>query len=320
MVRWVGRLAAAFVAFAATFHPLAAHSQSGSIIVPYGPGGLPDILARLMAQKLSDSTGSSYIVDNRPGAGGTLAASRAAKATPDGRTLLLTDIGVYALAPAMQSTLSYHPINDFAPITLAITGPLFLVVNSSLGVSSLKELVALAKKQPGMNYGSIGTGSSHHLAMAQFGRAAGLELTHVPYRGVQQATPALLGNQIPMMFVTLPSILGSLQQGTVRILAVGSAKRSSLLPDVPTVAELGYPGYEATTNMGFAAPAGTPPPVLTNLHAAFMKALHADDVKSRMQGLGMELIASTPEEFAATIKKDHDHYGRLVREIGVKAE
>jgi tripartite-type tricarboxylate transporter receptor subunit TctC len=191
MFRWSGGIAAAIVALAATFLPLPAHSQ-GSIIVPYGPGGLPDVLARLMAQKLSDATGTSYIVDNRPGAGGTLAAARAAKATPDGRTLFLTDIGVYALAPAMQPALSYHPLNDFAPITQAISGPLFLVVNSSLGVSTVQELVALAKKQPGMNYGSIGTGSSHHLAMAQFGRAAGLELTHVPYRGVQQVTPALL--------------------------------------------------------------------------------------------------------------------------------
>lgn len=324
MFQLVRSLAAALVAFVA-FLPVTSYSQGTTsdlnrIIVPYGPGGLPDVLARLVAQKMSDATGTPYIVENRPGAGGTIAAARAAKATPDGRTILLTDIGIYAFSPVLYPTQAYHPLNDFAPITQAITGPLFLVVNSSLGVSTIQELIALAKKQPGMNYGSIGSGSSHHLAMAQFGRAAGLELTHVPYKGVQQVTPALLGNQIPMMFVTLPSILGSVQAGTLRILAVGSSRRTSLLPDVPTIAESGYPGYEATTNMGFVVPAGTPSSIISSLNEGFVKALNAADVKSKMQSLGMEVVASTPEEFAATIKKDHDHYGPLVRKIGVKIQ
>lgn len=290
------------------------------LVLPYGTIGLPDILARLVAAKMSESMGQPVIVDNKPGAGGSIAYQFAAKAAPDGHTVLLASDADYAITPALNPKLPYDPGRDFTTVTQAIRGTFFLVANSSLGVNSVQELIALAKTRPGINYGSPGSGQTHHLAMAQFALIAGVNLTHVPYKGVAQATPALLSGDVSIMFVTLPSVLSHVKAGKLRILAAGSSQRSPLMPDVPTVAESGLPGFEIGLSMGFVVPAATPRAVIERLNAEFVKALKSPDTESRLVGLGMEVVAGTPEQFAEQLRKDQEHYPRLVRQIGLKID
>ena len=288
--------------------------------MPYGTTGLPDILCRIVGAKLSEALGQPVVVDNKPGAGGIIAYQFVAKSAPDGHVILLSSDADYAITPALHAKLPYDPKRDFTPVTQAIRGAYFLVANSALGVNSVKELIALAKARPGINYGSPGSGQTHHLAMVQFAGMAGVELTHIPYKGVAQATPALLAGDVSVMFVTLPSVASHVKTGQLRILATGTPLRSPLLPEVPTVAESGLPGFEVAVSMGFVVPAGTPRAVVGQLHTEFVKALRLPDIEARLVGLGMEVVAGTPEQFAEQIRKDQERYPRLVRQIGLKID
>jgi tripartite-type tricarboxylate transporter receptor subunit TctC len=290
------------------------------IVLPYGPTGLPDALARTIADGVSGRIGQSVIVENKPGASGIIAAQIAAKADADGHTLLLIDNNIYGINPAVFAQLPYDPLRDFAPITQAISGPMFLVANAALGVKSVQDLVAFAKAHPGMNYGSPGNATLHHLGMEQLALNAHIRLTHIPYKGVVQAVPALLTGDISSMFTAIVSVMPHVKAGKLVVLAVGGAERSKLMPEIPTVAEAGYPGFEVSTTMGFAAPAATPRPVIERLNKEFVAALKSESVAAKISQLGMEIVANTPEQFDAQIRKDQAHYLRIVRATNLKVE
>ena len=295
-------------------------ARSVRLVIPYGPTGLPDALARLLAQRLSDALGQQVVVDNKPGASGIIAAEIAAKSAPDGYTLFLTDNNLYGINPAIFPKLPYKPERDFAPVTQAIRGAMFLVVNASLGVNTVQEFVALAKKRGDINHGSPGNATLHHLGMAQLELLAGLKMTHIPYKGVAQATPALITGDVAVMFAALTSVAPHAKAGKLKILAVGAAQRSPLAPDIPSMTEGGFPAVEAGTSMGIAAPAGTPRPIIDRLNAELVKAIRAPEAEARFTAMGVEPVGNTPEQFAEQIRRDQEHYMRLVRDTGLKVE
>ncbi len=295
-------------------------ARSVRLVIPYGPTGLPDALARLLAQRLSDALGQQVVVDNKPGASGIIAAEIAAKSAPDGYTLFLTDNNLYGINPAIFPKLPYKPERDFAPVTQAIRGAMFLVVNASLGVNTVQEFVALAKKRGDINFGSPGNATLHHLGMAQLELLAGLKMTHIPYKGVAQATPALITGDVAVMFAALTSVAPHAKAGKLKILAVGAAQRSPLAPDIPSMTEGGFPAVEAGTSMGIAAPAGTPRPIIDRLNAELVKAIRAPEAEARFTAMGVEPVGNTPEQFAEQIRRDQEHYMRLVRDTGLKVE
>ena len=295
-------------------------SKPVRFVVPYGTGGLPDVMGRLVAQKMAEAIGQQVIIENKPGASGIIAAESVVKADPDGHTLFIGDIGHYALNPALQPKLPYDPLRDFAPVTLAVQGPLFLVVNPSLGVQSVRELVDLAKKRPGMNYGTPGNASVHQLAMEQFALLSGAKFTHIPYKGVAQAVPALITGDTLLMFVSPTSVAAQAKAGKLVILAAGSPQRSALMPEAPTVAEAGYAGFEAVTRIGFLAPAATPRAVIARLNSELVRALKSPEVEPRMPGLGALVVAGSAEQFTDQIRIDQANYARWVREAGVKLD
>ncbi len=296
-------------------------TKSIRLVLPNANVGLPDVLARLVAAKMSESVGQPVIVDNRLSAGGIIAGELVAKAAPDGHMVLLFGNGEYAVAPALYAAkMPYDPRRDFTPVTQALRGTYFLIANSSLGVNSVQELIALAKTRPGINYGSPGNGQVPHLAMAQFALMAGVQLTHVPYKGLAQSMPALLAGEISTMIATLTSVLSAVKAGKLRILAAASSQRSALMPDVPTIAESGLPGFEVEVSLGFLVPAATPRAVVERLNTEFVKALRAPETASKLAGFGMEVVAGTPEQFGERIRKDQEYYGQLVRQIGLKID
>ena len=319
--RWGRRiLVLATLMFSAAAFAQSYPSRPIRLVVPYGPVGLPDALARVVGQKVSETLGEQVVIDNKPGASGIIGAQFAAKAAPDGYTLFQTDNNLYAINPAVYPKLPYNPSRDFTPVTQAVRGYMFLVANPALGVNSVQELIALAKARPGIMYGSFGNATLHHLGMEQLKLMAKVDLTHVPYKGAAQATPALLSGDVSVMFASLTSVAPLAKAGKLRILAVGSGQRSSIMPEVPTVAEAGFPGFEVGTSMGFAAPAGTPRPIIERLNAEFVKALKSPEVQAKMPALGVEVVANSPEQFAEQIRKDQEHYSRLVRQIGLKVD
>ncbi len=291
------------------------------MIVPYAPSGLPDLVARLVGQLISADLGQQVLIDNRPGGSTVIGAGAAAKAAPDGYTLFLADVNSFAITPFVLPNLPYDVLRDFAPIAEASRGQFFLIANPSLNAASVQELVALAKAQPGkINYASPGNATVHHLVMEQFKLMAGIALTHVPYKGVIQATPALLTNEASVMFNTLPSVITHVKAGKLRLLAAGSLQRSPAAPEVPTVAESGYPGFEVSSGTGFAAPAGTPRPVIDRLNSAINRALKTPGLLDKMSGFGQRVIGGTPEQFAEQIRKDQELYSKLIRAINLKLD
>jgi tripartite-type tricarboxylate transporter receptor subunit TctC len=291
------------------------------LVLPNANVGLPDVLARMAAAKMTESMGQPVIVENKPSGGGVIAGETVAKAPADGHTILLFGNGEYAVAPALYGNkLPYDPARDFMPVTQAVSGPYFVVANSALGVSSVQELIALAKQRPGINYGSPGNGQVPHLAMAQFALLAGIDLTHVPYKGVAQSTPALLSGDISVMIVTLPSVAAHVKTGKLRVLATASSHRVPVLPQVATVAESGLPGYEFEVSLGFFVPTGTPRAVVERLHSELVKAFKTPESESRLATFGMDVIAGTPEQFAQRVARDQAYYGALVRRIGLKVD
>jgi tripartite-type tricarboxylate transporter receptor subunit TctC len=290
------------------------------IMVPYAAGGLPDVLARTVGQRVSELTGQPVIAENRPGAGGVVAAETVIRAQPDGSTLLVADSSIYSIGPVINRKLPFDPLRDLAPITLSSDAPIFLVVNAALPVHSLKELLALARSKPGLSYGSSGLGTAHHLAMELMRAMADIELTHVPYKGAAQSVPAVVAGDVAMAFGGLSSVLPHARSGRVRILAVNTAKRTSIHPDAPTVAEAGIPGYELGISIGFLAGAGTPRPIVEALSVEFNRAAATPEVRQRMVSLGLEPVGTTPEQFSDAIRNELRQYGELVKRAAFRID
>jgi tripartite-type tricarboxylate transporter receptor subunit TctC len=292
-----------------------------TLIVPFPPGGSTTVMARNVADKLSVSLGQQIVVENRGGAGGTIGTRFVARAAPDGYTILLSYTATMAIAPAMNVNAGYDPRKDFVPIGMIGAAPSVLVVNPSLPVHSVAELIAYAKAAPApLQYGSPGVGTVNHLAGEYLAAETGMKLQHVPYKGNGPALGDLLGGHIPMMFVPIPVALGNIKAGTLRGLAIGSAKRSSLLPDLPTLAESGVPGFEVALRYGLVAPAGTPPAIIARLNKDLNAALLTEDVKNRLATEGAESLPGTPEAYAADIAKEEKKWGGLVKQLGLKVE
>ena len=290
-------------------------------VVPFPAGGPLDIVARAIGQELTKSWGQPVIVDNRPGAGGNIGADLVAKAPPDGYTILMGAVSTHAINVALYSKLPYDPVKDFAPVTLITSVPNVLVVHPSLPVRNVKDLIALAKSRPGqLNFASGSTGSAGHLAGELFDSMAGVQMTHIPYKGAAPAVIDLIAGHVSLMFDNLASALPNIKAARVRAIAVTTLKRSSLLPDVPTISESGLRGFDVSTWFGIFAPAGTPPDVVTKLNGEIVRVLHTNDMRERLALLGAEPIGNKPDEFAAFIKTEIPKYAKVVKASGAKAD
>jgi tripartite-type tricarboxylate transporter receptor subunit TctC len=291
------------------------------LLVPFPPGGNTDIVGRFIAQKLSDSLGQQVYVENRGGAGGTIGAEAAAKSPADGYTLFFATTGTLASAPSMQPNLRYDPVKGFAPISTLANAPVVVLVAAPVPVNTLAELIQMAKAKPGqLKFGSAGTGHFVHLAGEMFKIAAGVELLHVPYKGVNAALTDMLGGRIDLMFDAPAQYEPHLQSGKVRALASASPKRLGRLPNVPTTVEAGLPGYELASWFGLAAPAGTPPEVISRVNAEVVKALATQEAADTLGKLGLEAAGSTPQQYAAMIVEDLAKWRKAVKAAGIKLE
>ena len=291
------------------------------LIVPFPPGGSTTVMARNVADKMSAALGQQIVVENRGGAGGTIGTRAAAKAAADGYTILLSYTGTFSIAPTAYDNPGYDPRKDFAPIGMIGVAPNLLVVTPSLPVHSVAELIAYAKAQPSpMQYGSPGVGTVNHLAGELLASETATKLQHIPYKGNGPALPDLLGGHIPMMFVPIPAVLGNVKAGTLRALAVSSAKRSSVMPELPTLAESGLPGFDVALRYGLVAPAGTPRAIIERLNKELNAALGSDEVKQRLATEGADALPGTPEAYAADIDREEIKWGALVRKLGLKVE
>ena len=308
---------AALALFAAAALPAAADSWPSKpvkIIVPFGPGGFTDVVARTLQKELAPALGQPIIIENRPGAGSTIGTDAVAKAAPDGYTLVMVST-THVISPHLYKKMTYDPIRDFAPVMKLVEGPYVMVVHPSLGVSTVQEFVALAKKRPNeIFFASSGNGSAQHLVGALFMQMAGVKLTHVPYKGSNAAMQDLLGGQVKLSFVGMPNALPNL--GKLKALAVTTTKRSPDLPDVPTMDEAGVKGYEATIWLGMLAPKGTPREIVDKLNADIRKVLADPEARKLMRKAGVEVATSTPEEFQALMERELDRWGKVVKETG----
>ncbi len=292
-----------------------------TIVVPFSAGGTTDILARVVGQAISGDLGQTVIIDNKPGAGGNIGAAAVARAPADGYTLLMGTVGTHAINEALYKKLPFDPTKDFAPLSRVAMVPNVLVVPVALPYKSVADIIAAAKAQPGkLTYASSGIGTSIHLSGELFKSMTGTEILHVPYKGSSPALTDLLGGQVMMMFDNLPSAMQHIRGGKLRALAVTAAKRSPELPDVPTVAEAGVKGFEATSWFGLFAPAGTPPQVVSKLNAAIVKALGSAEVKKKLSEQGAEPHPEKPEQFAAFIRAESAKWTKVVRDSGATAE
>jgi tripartite-type tricarboxylate transporter receptor subunit TctC len=291
------------------------------LIVPFPPGGNTDIVGRLIAQKLTESLGQQVYIENRGGAGGTIGAEAAAKSPADGYTLFFATTGTLASAPSMQPDLRYDPVKAFAPISTLANAPVVVIVAAPLGVNTLQELIQTAKARPGqLKFGSAGTGHFVHLAGEMFKAAAGVDLLHVPYKGVNAALTDMLGGRIELMFDAPAQYEPHLQSGKVRALAVAHPKRLARLPNVPTTAEAGLPGYELASWFGLAAPAGTPAEVIVRVNAEVLKALATVEVVETLGKLGLEPAGSSPQQYATMIVEDLAKWRQAVKAAGIKLD
>ena len=291
------------------------------MVVPYAAGGLPDTMTRIIGIRMSESLGQQIVVENRGGAGGITGSEAVAKSPPDGYTLLIADVGQVAINPHIFSRLPYDPQKDLTPVSLIGVSALFLCLHPSVPANTFQELIAYIKANPGkVNYGSSGQGSIHHLATEALKAALGLDIVHVPYKGTGQAVPALLGGQVAMLYSSLPSIEAQLKAGKLKMVAVSTLKRSSEAPDVPTVAELGVPGYDFAPQIGVMAPAGTPAAIVQKLSSEIARAAKHPDTLKRFTQLGIDAAGSTPQEYAALIRAADLRYAEVVRVSGAKVE
>lgn len=304
----------------------AAHAQSANwpsrpvkIVVTFTPGGAPDTLARVLAEKWGQTLGQSFTVENRPGAGGNIGADYVAKSPGDGNTLLIATVGTHAINPALYSNMPYNHVKDFTPISFLASTPNLLVVNNAVPAKNVRELIALAKKTP-LNFGSSGSGTSIHLSGELFNTLAGVKMQHIPYKGRAQAVPDLLGGRIAMIFDNMPSALPLVKSGDVRALGVTSASRSAAAPNIPTIAESGLPGFEATSWFALMAPAGLPKDVQARINAETLRVLALPDVREKMALLGLDLAPGTPEALASFIQLETAKWANVVKESGAKPD
>lgn len=289
------------------------------MILPFPPGGGTDILGRLIAERLSAGIGQPVVTENRGGAGGNVGAEAAARSAPDGYTIVLVAPSL-AISPTLYSKINYDPVKDFAPISLVATVPNVMVTQPSLP-GQLQEFIAFVKAKPGaLNFGSGGAGTSNHLAGELFNIVTGARLVHVPYKGVNLAMQDVLAGNVHLVFIGIPAAAPHIKAGKLRALAIVAPQRSTALPDVPTVAEAGLKDFEVTTWYGILAPAGTPQPVVRRLNAELVKVMHAPEMKEKLTATGTEPLTSTPEEFAAYIKREIAKWGDVIRQAGVKAD
>lgn len=324
MARWL-RLVMIFLA--ALLQAGVAWSQGAypnkpvKVIVAFPPGQATDQAARTIAQKLSESLGQQFYVENKPGAASIIGSEAAAKSPNDGYTLFMGSSGSLAVNPGMYAKLPYDPIRDFVPISLTLKVPFFVVVNPSVPAGSVKELVAFLKANPNkVNFGSAGNGASNHLSTELFKSVTGVQIVHVPYKGSPPAVTDLLSGQIGMMFETGPLIMPHAKSGRLKVLAVGSAQRSLAAPELVTVAESGYPGFETVGWAGLLAPAGTPRDIVTKLNAEVVKILSQPEVTGRFVTLGAELVSSSADDFDAYIRSETAKWGKVIRDSGAKAD
>ena len=291
------------------------------LIVPFSAGSAVDTLARIPGQKLAELWGQPVVVDNRVGANTIIGTEAAAKAPPDGYTLVLTNDGALATNPALYPKLPYNPVRDFAPIALAASIPIVLVVNSSFPASSVQELVKEAKANPGkINYASGGNGSAQHLPMEMFKLAAGIDLVHVPYKGLGPAFNDLVAGQIPVMFAGMSNVFPHVKSGRIRVLAIGGAKRSAAMPDVPTMQEAGVAGFDYAAWAGFLAPAGTAPAIVEKVNTDLKKVLGMPEVLDKLSTLGFEVSPGTPQELGAKIEREMAKVAKVVKDAGIRAD
>ena len=290
------------------------------VIIPNPPGGSLDIVARLVGPKMTELSGQSVLIDHRPGADSNIGTELAARATADGYTALLHSLPL-VVNPALFAKLPFEPVRDFAPVSLIVAAPFVVVVHNSVPVKSVKELVALAKAQPGkLTYSSAGNGSNLHVAAELLNTLAGTRMLHVQYKGGGPALLAVLSGEVDLSYLNIAAVVPHVTGGRMRALAVTSKGRSHVLPQLPTVAESGVPGYEFTTWVGALVPAATPPKTVAALHELIVKAVRSPDITSRFAEQGAEIIASTPGEFAAHIKSELTRWAKVVKEAGIKAE
>lgn len=318
------------IAFCAIPHAVLAQGAAGEtapypnrpirLIVPFAPGGSTDTLARIIGQKLGERLGQQAVLDNRSGANGTIGTDLVAKAAPDGYTLGMAYVATLAINPAIAPSLPYDPVRDFAPIAQVTSSPNVLAVHSSIQAGSLSGFVALAKARPGaLNYASGGVGTIGHLSAELLQHVAGIEMQHVVYKGSGQAVIDLLGGHVAAMFSGMSSVLTHAKAGKLKLLAVTGRQRSPAVPALPTIAESGYPGYEAVGWFGLVAPAGTPKAVVTRLNRETIHVLNLPDVHERLTGLGFDIVTSAPEEFTSYIGSEVAKWRKLVKQIGMQA-
>jgi tripartite-type tricarboxylate transporter receptor subunit TctC len=318
---FAARIAIVFFCLVGTAAAQGYPARPVKLLVPFPPGGNTDIVGRFISQKLSESLGQQVYVENRGGAGGTIGAEAAAKSPADGYTLFFATTGTLASAPSLQPDLRYDPVKGFAPISTLANAPVVVLVASPVPATSLQELIRMAKAQPGqLKFGSAGTGHFVHLAGEMFKIAAGVELLHVPYKGVNAALTDMLGGRIELMFDAPAQYEPHLQSGKVRAVAVAHPKRLARLPNVPTTAEAGLPGYELASWFGLAAPAGTPAEIINRVNVEVVKALATKEAADTLGKLGLEAAGSTPQQYAAMIAEDLAKWRSAVKAAGIKLE
>jgi len=289
------------------------------MLVPVPAGATTDVVARLLRPGLSAHFGQQVVVDNRGGVG--IGAELAARAAPDGYTIFFTSPGPITILPHLQKEIAYSPLKDFAPVSLVTSGPYLLIMHPSVPAKTVKELLALAKAEPGkLNYASAGNGTGNHLAMEVFKSMAGVNITHVPYKGAPQAIIDLMSGSINLMFNSIPPVIQHVKAGRIRVLGISSAKRSAQLPDVPTVSEAGVPGYDVINWFGLLVPAATPKPIVTKLHEAIVKVLNTAEVKSQLETQGYDPVGNSPAEFGRFIREESERYAKVVKSSGAKVD
>jgi tripartite-type tricarboxylate transporter receptor subunit TctC len=292
-----------------------------TLVVPYTPGGGNDAMARVVADRMGAVLGQQIVIENRGGAGGSIATRQVARSTPDGYTLGLGGTGTLAIDPTLYPNVGYDPRKDFAAVGLIATSALVILVNPSVPAATLKEFIALAGKKPGeINFASAGSGSGIHLGTELLAYMAGIKMTHIPYKGSAPALTDLVGGHVALYFSSLPPAIGLVRDGKVRALAVTGPTRSKVLPEIPTVAEAALPGFEAVLHYGIVAPGGTPRPIIDKLNGALRVALAAADVQARIDSEGAEALPSTPAQYAADIDREETKWSEIVRRSGARAE
>lgn len=305
----------------ATREPASYPNRPVRMIVPFAPGGGADTTGRIIARALTEALGQPVIVDNRAGAGGTIGAGIAAKAAPDGYTILFGSPGSLTINPNIQKNIPYDPLRDFQPVTQISRSPIVLVLNPSVPAASVKEFIALAKAKPGaLNFGSAGNGSIEHLSAELFKVLAGVDMTHVPYKGTGSALADLFGGRIQLLFENLPPVLGHIRTGKVKAIAVGTMARSDFLPELPTMSEAGVPGYESSSWFGILLPAGAPGAIVDRLNSETVAALRRPATKERFADLGAEAVGNKPEEFRAHLRAKLAEVAKLVKLAGMTPE